>query len=115
MKTILTKEQSKHLRSLGCKFPNNISIQDNDKEFYIRVGLEDFLNGEILPYEIESINVMEDPSILKMEFLSITKRWLVSYENYYDYRVRRKEEELIDALFEISCWYYGEFLKSEKK
>ena len=38
--------------------------------------------------------------------------WSVTYDdfeslNYFE------SEELIDALYELACWYYGKFLKSE--
>lgn len=51
MKARLTKEQSNHLLSLGCTFPNNPAIQDHNGDFYVLIELDDLL--EILPKEIE--------------------------------------------------------------
>lgn len=105
MKTILNKEQSRHLCSLGCKFPNNIAIHDNNGEFYVSITIIDLL--EILPKEIDN------RLCINIEWNFITEAWGVNYDftdsSYFF------AEELIDSLYQLACWYYGEYLKSEKK
>lgn len=112
MKTILDKEQSEHLQRLGCKFSNNIAIQDDNKDYYIRIGLEDLLNEEILPNKI-SYNY--DDCFLMM-IRDVYGNYSVGYAfETFDGPIFCNGcefgGELIDSLYQLVCWYYGEYLK----
>lgn len=140
MKTQLTKEQSQHLIDLGVpkekasklywkeltdhhgrriEFYYSFNEGITDKPFALqRVGLttfekqdiftlEDLLNGEILPKEIEVNGEIAD---LCFDWNSETKRWGAGYA-WLTEENAALEKELIDALYELACWYYGEFKK----
>lgn len=126
MKTELTTEQSQHLIKLGVPF-NKASIcystasigngvkgiTKTEQKYIFR--LTDLL--KILPkylnYEFEGVNYAAN----------FTFRWnnrFLHYEAGYDlYDMWDKShycaDELIDALYELACWYYDKYLKSEKK
>lgn len=121
MKTKLTKEQSQHLIDLGVpkeKASGAISVapMGYDVRGVVKVPaqpvfkLKDFLNGEILPKVIRKGgyfltiygNVVGYAFDVEYEGLI----WDVSFEN---------EEQLIDALYKLACWYYGEYLKREER
>lgn len=125
MKTQLTKEQSQHLIDLGVPKEKASLILPTDsyemEDISITTGipifkLEDFLNSEILPKEIE-----DDEYDWWMEFYihfsAPQQKWFVAYHDMSERGVSfvRYSEELIDALYELTCWYYGEYLKTEKK
>lgn len=90
-------------------------------------SIEDFLNGEILPKELYSNSYLDEvgneavpKSYGNYEF--IIRRWYgqwaVFYKNGEGGFLCQKifeSEELIDALYQLACWYYGKYLKSEKK
>lgn len=109
MKSRLNKEQSNHLRSLGCAFPNNPAIQDYNGDFYVLIELDDLL--EILPKEI--FTEENCPFRIESHFVQCTAVWDAQYVGIAESFIQNKE--LIDTLYELACWYYGEFLKSEKK
>lgn len=117
MKTELTPEQSQHLINLGVpkeKASINKLYYSNKNhciERRIIFKLEDFLNGEILPKEIKNDGEIAD---LCFDWNSETKQWCAAY-SWLSEEYESHEEELIDALYELACWYYGEFLKKEKK
>ena len=118
MKTRLTTEQSQHLINLGVPKEKASDIEEYSDPVsqWIHRGapiftLEDFLNGKILPWWIEFGNDKYGLSIKYNPFGS-------KHEAYYDslfYSFDFCKEELIDALYELACWYYGEYLRSEKK
>lgn len=125
MKTELTKEESQHLLDLGVpkeKASGTFKVfDDDDTLFYTQpiFKLEDFLNGEILPKEIEVDKSPYDEIcyyVLMMHPLG--KQWEVSYydDDNVDYLFGgiRTHEEPINALYQLTCWYYGEYLKSEE-
>lgn len=77
--------------------------------------LDDFLNGEILPRLLpKGNNKHYKLTIHTTENL----KWSVSYldmDNYVDFyhmNTLKVEVELIDALYQLTCWYYGEHLKN---
>lgn len=106
MKIELTREESQHLLDLGVP-KEKASIWNKDKIIF---KLDDFLNGEILPKEIT-----HDGYIYKLT-MTCGNRCEVRYETEHIYHLGTYiKEELIDSLYELTCWYYGEYLKSEKK
>lgn len=127
MKTQLTKEQSQRLLMVGVpkeKASINDSYYSNKNhtiELYTVFKLEDLLNGEILPKEIE---LPKEETYLytnaNLVIYGFEGEWDVEYE-YIDTTkgslpyMYFQDKELIDALYELACWYYGEYLKSEKK
>lgn len=104
MKTQLTKEESQLLFALGVP-----------KEKATECELEDFLNGEILPKEI--VYYEDYDSEFTMQWNCSTQKWDVGYTYNMGFwkETRYSSEELIDSLYQLACWYYGEYLKSEKK
>ena len=117
MKTALTPKESKHLISLGVPKEKASEIEcDQWEECTPIFSLEDFLNGEILPKETEG---KYGTSVLVMTFggsdlISNIQEWFAYYDGIIE-SYRYHAEELIDALYQLACWYYGEYLKSEKK
>lgn len=103
MKTQLTPEQSRHLSKLGCKFPYNVAIQDDNGDFYIIVTLTDLL--EILPKEIKVDNTIFN---LNMDFWN-DKVFVGVFP-----LIIKRNNELIDALYELLCWVIeNNYLKFE--
>lgn len=117
MKTSLDKTQSQHLIDLGVpKEKASETELYNDPSSWVKkvapiFKLEDFLNGEILPKEIKAKGDVAD---LCFDWDSGVKRWCAGYA-WLSEENSALEKELIDALYELACWYYGEYLKSEKK
>ena len=98
MKTELTTEQSKHLIGLGAP-DEKASLCGYRKNPIFK--LADLL--EILPKKIDGKNRIIESDV-KGHFA------------YYCGAIeiigwRHAEEELIDALYQLACWYYGEYLK----
>lgn len=142
MKTELTREESKHLLDLGVpkEKASHVSIKQiydfrgnsikNPKEFIRKspfkpavmgfeafdvqpiFKLEDFLNGEILPREMETKN---GDVCLEIQLMNEICCATYEYTGHGGCKGYGEGEELIDALYELTCWYYGEFLKSEEK
>ncbi|MCH5167570.1 MAG: hypothetical protein J1F35_06705 [Erysipelotrichales bacterium] len=123
MKTRLTNEQSQHLIDLGVlkeKASGSVSVAPigDGIRGLVKIPkrpifrLEDFLNGEILPKEIKT----KDGDVY-LDIQIMNENYCVNYEyigrgtviEYYD------SPELIEALYQLTCWYYGEYLKSEEK
>lgn len=114
MKTILTTEQNQHLVDLGL---DKLSIirERNLVTAYTRFNLTDLL--EILPPKIPKGGNNKRYYKLVIRFHSdIHKsRWSASYLDEYDpddYCLPgtiKFETEFIDLLYELVCWYYGEF------
>ena len=111
MKTELDKEQSQHLIDLGVskeKASGIIKVFDEDGTLLYTLPifkLEDLLNGEVLPNTIDG---------------NRAHRTIQTYDGYhyafysYDYgRISNlnEAEELIDSLYQLTCWYYGEYKK----
>lgn len=132
MKILLTQEESQHLIDLGVP-KENAAIKSLNTVFgtntlsseypgfgaetistdivEYRFTLDDFLKGEILPKEII---VKGEIAELCFDWNSQIKRWCAAY-SWLSEEYESHEEELIDALYNLTCWYYGEFLKSEKQ
>lgn len=107
MKTRLTKEQCGRLVDLGLHTNKwtNFRNEEGFNETYEYFALADML--EILPKEIGDRNriIESGPRGHFAYYIGIngTIGW------------KPAVEELIDALYELACWYYGEYLKSEEK
>ena len=116
MKTELTREQSQHLIDLGVPKEKASEYESEGSGFWATTNyypifkLEDFLNGEILPKEIPSgyiykLTITCDDNKYKVGYKSETTRHLgISINEVW-------AEELIDALYRLTCWYYEDFLK----
>lgn len=110
MKTTLTTEQSQHLIDLGV--PKEKAGISEDMYGPALFKLENFLNGEILPQWIEFAN---DKYGLSIKYNPIGRfKYEVCYDDLF-YSFIFCYDELIDSLYELACWYYSEFLKSETK
>lgn len=127
MKTKLTKEESQYLIDLGVPKEKASLILPTDSYeiediFSIINGvpifkLEDFLNGEILPKEIVDTD-MDWWMELTIQYSAPQQQWFVGYFAIGDkdrgVQFVRHSKELIDAFYEITCWYYNDYLKSRK-
>lgn len=122
MKTRLTREESLHLIKLGV--PKELASGEMTVQpigggikgivpapRYPIFKLEDLLNGEILP---KWINTPEDRYSFAIQITEKGK-WIVGFRRVAVWKTYCKYEELIDALYQLACKYYGEYLKSEKK
>lgn len=116
MKTRLTREESQHLIDLGVPKEKASDIEEyNDpiSQWTHRGApifkLEDFLNGEILPKNLNPDKLID----FSFSWNSNKELWLACY--LFVHHSIKHAEELIDALYQLACWYYGEYLKSEKK
>lgn len=120
MKDTLTTAESQHLISLGVpkekasgfEYIGELEYDVCDNYFDNPINkkapiftLTDLL--EILPKEIGDRNrIIESGS--KGHFA-----YYVGINGVIGWKPA--EEELIDALYQLACWYYGEYLKSEEK
>ena len=118
MKTRLTTVESQHLIDLGVpkekasgEIIESIHQQEYNEPRPKIFKLEDFLNGEILPIEIETYKIC--PFSMESWFVEGTSLWDVQYVGMQESFIQDKE--LINALYQLTCWYYGEYLKSEEK
>ena len=130
MKTELTTEQSQHLIDLGVPKEKASIVIYSGKEYwdFLSKGIEDceipnccpifkfedFLNREILPKVLYKEGLAYAYN-LEMCWREEEKKWSVGYDAIGDNMGLFSAPELIDALYELACWYYGEYLKSEKK
>ena len=112
MKKQLTTEQSQHLFELGAPkekasgyYVASVGGLNKIAEIYPVFKLDDFLNGEILPKEIG-----KGGYYLTMYGNVVGYAFDVEYEGLI-WNVSFGNAELIDALYELACWYYGEFKK----
>lgn len=131
MKIILTIEETQRLIELGVpkekatiKYLNTVLGTNTLSSCFPGLGaetvatdimeyifiLQDFLNGEILPKEIE---INGEIAELCFDWNSQIKQWCAAYA-WLSEEYESHEEELIDALYNLACWYYGEFLKQNK-
>lgn len=109
MKTKLTKEESQHLIDLGVpKEKASDKISYGFAGYYSIFRIEDFLNEEILPKEIE---VNGEIAELCFDWNSKAKRWCAAY-SWMCEEYEAWEEELIDAFYQLACWYYSDYLKN---
>ncbi|MCH5167569.1 MAG: hypothetical protein J1F35_06700 [Erysipelotrichales bacterium] len=133
MKTRLTTEQSQHLIGLGVpkEKASGINIDNFDSMILLAaeaIGngngdktirslsspifqLDDFLNGEILPKEISYDNKLYE---LHIDWMN--SAWWTSYQ--WDgikgsSTLECKSEELIDALYKLTCGYYDKFKQKQ--
>lgn len=137
MKTKLTREQSRHLIELGVpkEKASGIDTDSFESMFLLAIEakangnggkpirnlsspifkIEDFLNGEILPKEI----MLDKEHGLDFGWDFYENKWVARYSDEDLDCVFEKalysETELIDAFYQLTCWYYGEHLKNEKK
>ena len=129
MKTELTKEQSQHLIDLGVpKEKASAAISESTAYWDLREGigywadiiycpifkLEDFLNREILPKVLYKGGLTYAYNLV-MCWREEEKKWRVGYDAIGDNMGYLSAPELIEAVYELACWYYGEYLKSEKE
>ena len=115
MKTKLVTKQSQHLIDLGVpkEKATEVMFNPNNDDYDFVFSLEDFLNGEILPKEIETENGKFYLDIqMTNEICSVSYKHIDHHGGWIAYYVAK---ELINALYLLTYWYYGEFLKSEKK
>lgn len=128
MKKRLNRDESQHLIDLGVPKEKasgtfiTIPSTDNGSRRRVRGNqqpifkLEDFLNGEILPKEIEC-EFGISPIVMTFggsDLIPNIQEWFAYYDGIIEtYQFHAKE--LIDALYQLACWYYGEYLKSKKK
>lgn len=122
MKTQLIREESQHLIDLGVpkEKASSDKISTIEMTAYPIFELDDFLNGEILPKDLLFDNSDEDSFMeFGMIYDPILEEWHVYYaclhDKYRGVNIVKRDKELLDTLYELACWYYGEFLKSEKK
>lgn len=130
MKTKLATKQSQHLIELGVPKEKASGINTDNFDSMILLAaeaigngngdktirslsspifkLEDFLNGKILPKEIETengnvyLNIQMTNEICSVSYKHIGHGgWIAYYE----------AKELINALYLLTYWYYGEYLK----
>lgn len=113
MKTRLTVEQSQHLMDLGV--PKGKASISEDMYGPTLFSLEDFLNGEILPKEINSNGRNYYFAMECMPLGTYSLKYVTLDGKYYLMGNFFQSTELINALYKLACWYYGEYLKSEKR
>ena len=117
MKTTLTTEQSQHLFDLGVPKhkATEVMFNPNNDDYGFVFSLTDFLNGEVLPKEI----MLDKEHGLDFGWDFYANKWYAKYSDEDSIclygNAWHVADELIDALYELVCWYYGEYLKSEKK
>lgn len=117
MKTILTTEESKHLIDLGVPKvkATEVIFNPNNDDYDFVFSLTDLLNGKILPKEI----MLDKEHGLDFGWDFYAKKWFARYSDEDSLCVYEEAQylanELIDALYQLTCWYYGEYLKSKKK
>lgn len=142
MKTKLTKEESQYLISLGVpkEKASGIDTDNFENMFLLAVEakttgngdksirslstpifkLEDFLNDEILPKDV-LFDENDEDSVMEFGIIHnpILKEWNVYYsclnDKYRGVNIVKRTKKLIDSLYQLTCWYYGEYLKKEKK
>lgn len=115
MKTELTFEQNRHLLDLGIS-KEKASIWNKN---IVVFKLEDFLNGKILPKQIDLYDVYE---LRKFEY-PIASLNIMMYKDvnttvgyvYTDYDLDLCYlksfdcNELIDSFYKLTCWYYEKY------
>lgn len=111
MKTRLTEEESQHLIYLGVpkeKASENISYGFAGS--YPIFQLDDFLNGKILPERLTPRSAFT----LVISWLNFPRKVQAGYIRTSDTRPFLhkwfRADELIDSLYQLTCWYYGEWL-----
>ena len=144
MKSELTREESRHLIDLGVPrekarkvvwkqirnakgdiVPKEEQYRGvSDKPFSAwKVGFESFSTDdiftitdllEILPKVMYKDGLAYDYN-LALYWEEDMKLWRVVYDAIGDNISSFDAPELIDALYQLACWYYGEYLKSEGK
>lgn len=135
MKTELTTEQSAHLIELGVPKEMASEVENggagNEVDKYIYTfTLTDLL--EILPKEIKipvMDEILEEPEYYikyriafewnSSDFGQTPPKYIAYYKEVswvaHDTPfIKFKSDELIDALYELVCWYYEKFLKNKK-
>lgn len=116
MKTELTAEQSKHLISLGVPehFASMTANQLRGEPYYNDYYQEIFTLTDllkILPKEIKFNNGIFN---LNIEFWNDIVNVIYCVGGMFPLAIKTSKE-IIDALYELVCWYYEVYLKSEKK
>lgn len=114
MKTRLTREESQHLFDLGVpkEKASEVIFNPNNRDYDFVFSLTDLLNGEILPKEIEVTGDIYQLAIFINKNTAYARYMRGDCWAWTDTQI---SSELIDALYQLACWYYGEYLKSEKK
>lgn len=134
MKTELTYKQTVELIDLGVPIEkaSGKGYFESVVGCYHTFKLEDLLNEEILPKEIEIpvfYDDLEEPEYYikyriafewdSSNFTQIEPQYNAFYKEiafvHGGYLAKFSSEELIDSLYQLACWYYGEFLKNKIK
>lgn len=126
MKIKLTSEESQHLINLGVSKELatgdvTVASMTDGMKGIIQISmksifkLEDFLNGKILPKEL----MLDKEHGLDFGWDFYENKWFARYSDEDSICVHEKawysDKELINAFYQLTCWYYGEYFKSEKK
>lgn len=118
MKIELTHEQNMSLIKLGVD-PKKASGNDfwnpnvNGRVFHQPVfTLADLL--VILPKALRRDDLAYWYNF-KILWREKDEQWYVTYDSIGESMAFESATELIDALYKLTCWYYGEYLKSEEK
>ena len=104
MKTHLTKEQSQRLMELGVP-------REKASRKHIELTLEEYRTFDLCDL-LEILPKFVGQSGLDIHVIA-TGEWQAMFYAYHP--SSKIAPELIDALYELACWYYWEFLKREKK
>ena len=123
MKTELTPKESKHLIKLGAPKEKASAIYiDGDTTIdgieLSSMSVSDVFSLtdllEILPKVMYKDGLAYDYNLV-LYWEEDMKLWRVVYDAIGENMSSVEAPELIDALYQLACWYYGEYLKSEKK
>lgn len=106
MKTKLTFEQSQHLIDLGVpeEMASDIEEYNDPISQWTHRGASIFQLTDLLVILPKEINNRND---INMEWHSLMECYVVGYGSIET--SRRFAKELIDALYQLACWYYEEF------
>lgn len=111
MKDELTVEQSQRLIELGAD-PKKASY-----ELPIGDGVYIFTLGDLLKMLPKELLIPNTKAYaLHSNWFIGTQKWVVFYGEIEcgEYLSAQSASELIDALYQLACWYYGEYLKSKQ-
>lgn len=135
MKTRLTREESQYMIDLGV--PKEKASLLAVKQIYDFRGNsiknpKEFIRKNPFRPAVMGFEAFDEHPIFQLtDLLEILPKWIDTPEDRYSFAIQRAEmgewvvgfrrvavwemywkyEELIDALYQLACWYYGEFLK----
>lgn len=110
MKTKLNKDESQHLIDLGVSKEKASDIEEYSDPIsqWTHRGAPIFTLTNLL----EILPKFVGQSTLDIHIL-VSGEWQAMYYAYHP--SSKIAHEFIDALYELACWYYGEYLKQEVK